>query len=218
MDQNKIFVIIVLDRSGSMAEENRAPEAIGGFNRILEDQKKTPGVTLVTLAQFDDQYELLYDGVPVEQVPPLTSKTFVPRGFTALRDAMGKTIVSVGEKLAAMPESERPAKVIMVTITDGNENASKEYTHERLKRMIEYQTKTYSWEFIFLGSEPKAVEDAVAFLGILPGSAFCYDSHRGGTLDAYNQVSRGLTSVKCSVTSGKQDTSYKHGGDSSDEN
>lgn len=216
MDQNKIFVAIVLDRSGSM--QDCAKEAIGGFNRIVEDQKKVPGVTLVTLAQFDDKYELLHDGVPVEQVQPLTDETFVPRGMTALLDAMGKTIVSVGEKLALMAEAERPAKVIMVTITDGEENASKEYKHARIKEMIQHQTKTYSWEFVFVGSEPKAVEDAVAFLGILPGMAFNYAADPHGTCSAYQSVSRGLSQVKCAVTSGKSDTGYKHGGGSSDGN
>jgi len=213
MDQNKIFVVIVLDRSGSMRD--CASEAIGGFNRILEDQKKVPGATLVTLAQFDDVYELIHDAVPVEQVQPLTDKTFVPRSMTALLDAMGKTIVSVGEKLSAMPETERPSKVIMVTITDGEENASKEYKHARIKEMVEHQTKTYAWEFVFVGSEPKAVEDAVLLLGIARGSSYCYDSSRGGTQDAMNRISRGLSQVKCAVTSGKKDTSYKHGGDGS---
>jgi hypothetical protein len=213
MDQNKIYIAIVLDRSGSM--QDCAKEAIGGFNRILEDQKKIPGITLITLAQFDDIYELLHDGVPMEKVEPLTDKTFVPRGMTALCDAMGKTIVSIGEKLAAMPESERPAKVIMVTITDGCENASKEYNQPRIKKMIEEQTKVYSWEFVFVGSEPKAVADAVNFYGYAKNLAFSSVAGPAGTLDAMQQVSRGLSQVKCSVTRGSSDTGYKHGGGSS---
>ena len=210
MDQNKVLIGIVLDRSGSMKKS--AAEAIGGFNRVVEDQKKSPGTTLLTLAQFDDEYELIHDALDVQKVEALTDKTYVPRGWTALLDAMGRTIVSIGEKLAALPEEQRPAKVTIVTITDGEENASKEYTHAQIKDMIKQQENIYSWEFVFLGSEPKAVADAIHLLGYDPMKSFRYDSSPVGTRDALNSVSRGLLRTKAAVAAGASDTSYKHGG------
>ena len=201
MNGNKTMVAIVLDRSGSM--EACAADVIGGFNRLIEDQKKLPGECLVTLVQFDHEYQLLRDGVPVQQVEPLSPATFVPRGNTALLDAMGRTIVSVGEKLAAMPETDRPGKVLMVVLTDGHENASSEYTYERVREMIEHQKTVYSWEFVFIGSEPKAVADASQKLGIK--SSFAYTNDPQGTSKAMHSVSRGIASYRSSG-------GYSHGG------
>jgi uncharacterized protein YegL len=214
MDKNKIWLGIVLDRSGSM-DECKA-EAIGGFNRVIEDQKKTAGATLVTVVQFDDLYEVLYDGVLVEQVKPLDSTTFVPRGWTALLDAMGKTINTIGEKLAKMPDDERPAKVIIVTVTDGVENASKEFSHEQVKKMIEHQKEKYGWEFVFVGSEPRAVEYAHLVLGFAKSATVHYASGSAGTSSMFDSLSRGLSHAKSSVVRGSY-TGYKHGGDDSDD-
>jgi len=135
MKQDSTFMAIVLDRSGSMSSVR--DDAIGGFKTFLAEHQKLPGEALLTLVQFNDGYEVVHDGVLVAVVPPLTPETYVPGGNTALLDAMGRTIDSVGAKLQSMPEGERPGKVIVVVISDGQENASREYTAQHVKSMID---------------------------------------------------------------------------------
>jgi hypothetical protein len=149
-------IAVVLDRSGSMEAIRQA--TIDGFNEFLTAQKALPGQATLTLAQFDDIYEVVHASTPLFLVPPLSSDTFVPRGSTALLDAIGRTITALGARLAAMPERERPGRVLVTIITDGLENASREFTRERIFDMITHQREKYSWEFIFLA----AGQDAIA--------------------------------------------------------
>ena len=151
-DHSKIAVI--MDRSGSMASVHEAN--VNGYNEFVNGQKLTPGTADLMLIMFDDHFEVRYDQ-PLAQVAPMLLTDFVPRGSTALNDAIGRTIVEVGAILARMPESDRPGKVILVILTDGEENASKEFTREKVARMIGHQREVYKWEFVFLGANQDAV-------------------------------------------------------------
>lgn len=146
------LIAALLDRSGSMQSIRTDTE--GGFDAFIETQRKDPGEVHVTLAQFDDRYDLVYAGKPIAAVPPLVLE---PRGMTALLDGIGKLVTDVGAELAARPEDERPEKVIVMVLTDGHENASKEWTPDGVRDLIRQQEQVYSWEFLFLGANIDAV-------------------------------------------------------------
>lgn len=148
------YIIFLIDRSGSMSQLR--DDTIGGFNAFIAEQKKVPGKAVLTLAQFDDKFEINYEAMDIQKVPDLTPETFVPRGGTALRDAAARLMISAGAKLSAMKEEDRPDNVIFVVITDGQENASKETPAHILKEMIDLQTNTYNWKFLFLGANMDA--------------------------------------------------------------
>jgi uncharacterized protein YegL len=161
MKENLTEIIIDLDRSGSMEEVKS--DTIGSYNQFVDTQKQLPGEAKLSLVQFDDQYEIVYEGLNIQDVPKLTEKTFIPRGMTALTDSIGKTIKTVGERLANTPEEERPEKVIFVVLTDGHENNSKEYTTQQVAELIKHQQEKYSWEFVFLGADQNAWDAAHAY-------------------------------------------------------
>lgn len=148
-------IIFVVDRSGSM--ESIRDDTIGGYNTFLGEQKKVDKPCKVTYTQFDDQYEVVHNGIDIKDVPPLTAETFVPRGWTALHDAIGRTINEVGARLSVTPEHERPGKVLFVVMTDGHENSSHEFNAAQIKEMITHQQEKYQWEFIFLAANQDAV-------------------------------------------------------------
>jgi hypothetical protein len=151
-------IAYVLDRSGSMA--SLASDAIGGFNSFLSSQKQLPGRANFTLVLFDHEYLVPHKGVDIQRVPELNEQSYVPRGQTALLDAVGRTIDELGARLAAMPEAQRPAKVIVAIFTDGFENASRVYTTERLAASIKHQQEKYNWEFLFLAANQDAIATA----------------------------------------------------------
>jgi hypothetical protein len=148
-------ITLVVDRSGSMSIVR--DDAEGGVNTFIAEQAKQPGEALLTLVQFDTEYEFLHKGVPISQVPHYQLH---PRGMTALLDAIGRAINETGERLAAMNEQERPGLVIFVVMTDGLENSSKEFTKPQLKSMIERQQNEYNWQFTFLGANQDAFAEA----------------------------------------------------------
>lgn len=158
MRENSTEMVFVLDRSGSMS--GLAADTIGGFNELIEKQKKIEGDAYVTTVLFDHEYEVLHDHVALGEVAPLTDKEYFARGSTALLDAVGRTINAVGARLAATPEEERPAHVVFVITTDGMENASREYTAKQVREMVEHQQQKYSWQFVFLGANMDAVSEA----------------------------------------------------------
>jgi hypothetical protein len=151
-------IAYVLDRSGSM--ESLATDAIGGFNSFLQSQKQAPGRANFTLVLFDHEYQVVHKSVDIQQVPNLDEHTYVPRGSTALLDAVGRTIDDLGARLARLPEDKRPGKVIVAIFTDGLENASRVFTTERLAESIKHQQEKYSWEFLFLAANQDAIASA----------------------------------------------------------
>ena len=155
MQQDLSEIVIVLDRSGSMS--SCKTDAEGGLNSFIEQQKKQPGRALFTLIQFDTEYEFVHRAKPIGEVPhcPL-----VPRGMTALLDAVGRGIAETGDRLSKMDEKDRPGLVVFVIITDGYENSSKEFTKERIKAMIQHQQDVYKWQFTFLGANQDAFAEA----------------------------------------------------------
>lgn len=156
MKKDYTHIALIIDRSGSMS--SNWSDVVGGYESIIKEQQEQDGKCTLTVAAFDDSYDLLEDFSNVQKV---SDKLEIrPRGMTALLDAIGKTVSSVGEKLAKMKERDRPEKVIVMVQTDGYENASKEYTKEKIKEMIETQTNVYNWEFMFLGASLDAVNEA----------------------------------------------------------
>lgn len=176
-----IETIFVIDASGSMY--NAKADTIGGFNSLIESQKKQSGETLVTSIFFNNEVKVLDNCVSVQQVQPLTNDNYIVGGSTALYDAVGYAIDSVGERLAATPEENRPAEVMVVIVTDGFENSSKEYCFEDIKERIERQQKIYSWKFVFLGEDIKAVQHAQD-MGISRGLTHTYSKKNIDTVYA----------------------------------
>jgi uncharacterized protein YegL len=189
-------VTVVLDRSGSM--QSCREDAEGGLNTFIDEQKKQPGETLFSLVQFDTEYEFVHKGTPIREVGPCQ---LVPRGMTALLDAVGRAIAETGERLSGMPEPERPGLVVFVIVTDGQENSSKEYTKPQIKQMIETQQYIYKWQFTFLGANQDAFAEA-ASLGI----------HREGTANykasnaryAFAAAAGNVGRMRSAAASGKQ--------------
>ena len=144
-------ITMVIDRSGSM--QSIRTDAEGGINSFIEQQRQEPGETLLTLVQFDTEYEFVHSGVPVKQIPAFT---LVPRGSTALLDAVGRAINETGARLAATAESQRPALVVFVIVTDGAENSSREFTRDQIRTMVEHQQSAYKWQFTFLAANQDA--------------------------------------------------------------
>ena len=193
--KNKTDITIILDRSGSM--ESVKHDTIGGFNNFLSEQQRVEGEASLSLVQFDDQYEVVYEDRDLHAAAPLTERTFQPRGSTALLDAVGRTINSVGARLAALPEAERPDKVLMVVMTDGFENASREFTAARLSEMINHQRNVYSWEFMFIGANQDAVLSARE-LGIPAAAALTYAANSEGTEIAFSLAASKIANYRLS--------------------
>ena len=185
MRENLTEMVFVLDRSGSMS--GLAADTIGGFNELIEKQKKIEGCAYVTTVLFDHEYEVLLDHVALEEVAPLTDKEYFARGSTALLDAVGRTIDAVGARLAATAEEERPEHVVFVITTDGMENSSREYTAQRVRGMIEHQQQKYSWQFVFLGANMDAVSEARK-LGISAKYAADFTPSHSGVRKMYSMA------------------------------
>ena len=171
----------LLDRSGSM--QSIKSDIEGGFAAFVEEQRAAAGECRATLAQFDDVYELVYADRPVADVPPLDLQ---PRNMTALHDAIGRLVTDAGTTLAALPEDRRPGTVVVAIMTDGLENASKEWTGAAVKALVEQQTKDYGWTFLYMGADQDAVEVGGA-LGIDRDLAVTYS--RGKSRDAMGVTS-----------------------------
>ena len=161
-------LVFILDKSGSMGGLEK--DTIGGYNTMLEKQKTVEGECCITTALFDHEYTLLFDRIDIKAVSPLTEKEYAVGGSTALLDAIGLTIHKIGNAQAHTAENYRAEKVLFVIITDGEENASREYSAGQVKQMIEQQKAKYGWEFVFLGANIDAVETAGRF-GITPDRA-----------------------------------------------
>lgn len=167
-DQTLTHVYFLLDRSGSMQSIKTDTE--GGFAAFIDEQRQAPGTCRVTLAQFDNSYEEVYAELAVADVPALDLQ---PRGGTALLDSMGHLITDAGARLAALPDDERPGTVIVAIMTDGHENASREWTHPAIKALVEQQTDQYGWEFMYMGADQDAIEVGAA-LGVRGDHSLTY--------------------------------------------
>ena len=165
---NLTHLYFLLDRSGSM--QSIRDDTVGGFDAFIADQRQHPGECRVTLAQFDDRYEVVYSDRPIAQVPGLDLS---PRGSTALLDAMGRLITDAGARLAALAEGDRPGVVIVGIMTDGHENASREWTHPAIKALVQQQTTTYGWEFLYMGADQDAIEVGTS-LGVAANRSVTY--------------------------------------------
>jgi hypothetical protein len=181
-DSNKTLIAALLDRSGSM--QDIAADMRGGFDSFIAKERAQAGTTVVTLAQFDDRYDIVYQDRPVVGVPPLTLE---PRGMTALLDAIGRFITEVGAGLAALPEDERPGDVTVLVLTDGHENASAEWTVEAVRALITQQETVYGWDFVFLGANMDAVAVGTN-LGFAPGKSLTYDAEGAAVGSAWDAV------------------------------
>lgn len=197
MNTNLTEIVFILDRSGSMI--GLEGDTICGFNAFIEKQKNEPGDALLTTILFDDQYEILHNGMNLKEVQPMTKDQYWARGTTAMYDAIGKTINDVGHRLSQTPEQYRPGKVIFVITTDGEENASREFNRSKVKEMIQHQTEKYSWEFIFLGANIDSVQQARS-MGISADFAADYCASAQGTSSMYCAVDAAVSSLRSTGT------------------
>lgn len=189
------FIGFVMDRSGSMA--NMALEASNAFNNFIEDQQKVDGEALVTFVEFDDNYRVVHEAVNINDIITQGDGRYVlvPGGMTALLDAIGRTINSIGTKLNDMPESERPEKVIIGIMTDGNENSSQEFNREQIRALIQEQESKYNWTFMFFGANQDAIA-AGASIGVSVGNSANFAGNADGAVFAMSNVSRAMTNYR----------------------
>ena len=186
-------MVFILDRSGSMG--GLESDTIGGYNSLLEKQKQEEGDAVVTTVLFDDRVKIIHDRVDIKAVSPLTEKEYYVRGSTALLDALGSTVSRIANNHRMMKEEYRPDKVIFVVTTDGMENASREYTYNKVKQMVEHEKEKYGWEFLFLGANIDAAETA-GRMGIDRGHSVNYHSDSVGTALNYKVVSDAVSRVR----------------------
>ena len=186
-----VELVFILDRSGSMG--GLESDTIGGYNSMLSKQKKEkPGKVSVTTVLFDDQYELLYNQVPIEKVSPMTEEEYYVRGSTALLDAIGKTVMQVK---ANQDKKEIKDKVLFVIITDGMENASREYRADQIKKLIEERKEKNNWEFLFLGANIDAI-GAAQNIGIDSSRAVRFKSDKKGTAKNYEVLNEAIKEIR----------------------
>lgn len=179
-------IVLIIDKSGSM--EAVKDDAMGGFNSFLKEQRNIDREANVTFALFDDRYELVHDGRDINDVEELSEDTYQPSGMTALLDAVGRTVDRVGERLDGLKDSEKPDNVIVFILTHGKENASSDYSRDKIRGMIEHQESKYSWKFIYGGANQDAFAEAGG-LGIKAKNTFNFDATGEGTRVAYHKSS-----------------------------
>ena len=180
-------IVFILDRSGSMS--GLEADTIGGYNSMLDKQKKEEGDAIISTVLFDDQTEILHDRKNLEKVERITDKEYYVRGCTALLDAVGGAIHHISHIQKEMPEEEKPEKTLFIITTDGMENASKKYSYDKVKKMVEKKKKKNHWEFVFLGANIDAVEVAGRF-GVEANRAVRYECDRAGTALNFNVMSK----------------------------
>ena len=195
MKADYTHIAIILDRTGSM--EAIRDDTIGGFNAFLNMQKTELGSATLTLVQFDSQdpYEILHRFKPLADVPGLTRETFVPRASTPLLDAIGRGINDLEKSLADLAEDERPSRVVMVIITDGQENASLEFRRDQIRKMIQEKQETSAWQFVFLSADLDAISDALES-GIVANRTLAHDKDGRGIGAAWGALSRHVSDYR----------------------
>ena len=190
-------IVFILDRSGSMGGLEK--DTIGGFNSMLEKQRKESGEAVVSTVLFDNKTEVIHDRVAIDKVPNLTEEDYYVRGCTALLDAVGGAITHIGRIHKYARKEDVPEKTLFVITTDGMENASHRYTYEKVRHMIERNKKRFGWEFIFLGANIDAAKEAKRF-GIDEDMAADYHCDEIGTALNYEVISDVISCVRaCSA-------------------
>ncbi|SFB09533.1 MULTISPECIES: vWA domain-containing protein [unclassified Bacillus (in: firmicutes)] len=185
MNKDLTEIIFLLDRSGSMA--GLESDTVGGFNAFVKRQCQLEGKTILTTVLFDDEYEVLWNGIEAKNAV-LTEAEYYVRGCTALLDAIGKTILDVGRRLSQTEAENRSGKVIFVITTDGMENASSEFTYGKIKKLINHQQEKYNWEFIFMGANIDAASEAES-IGIARNHAYKFEASDKGVECMYEMIS-----------------------------
>ena len=196
MKKNLTELVFILDRSGSMA--GLEGDTIGGFNAMIEKQRGEPGEAVISTVLFDNETEVIHDRVSLDRVPALTEKEYDVRGCTALLDAVGGAIHHIGNVHKYAREEDRPEKTLFVITTDGLENASRRYTYEKVRAMLERQREKYGWEFLFLGANIDAAREAARF-GIRADCAADYHADSIGTEAVYESVCEAVCQVRRSA-------------------
>jgi uncharacterized protein YegL len=182
MKDNLTEIVFIIDRSGSM--QGLELDTIGGYNQFLEKQKQNQGEATISTILFDDRFEVLHDRLDLKHIKPITLNEYFVRGSTALFDVIGNSIDRIGNQLSNTEEHNRPSKVIFVITTDGMENASKTYSYEKVKDMIEHQKTKYNWEFIFIGANFDA-ESFAESIGIAKDRSVKYQHSNEGILSSF---------------------------------
>lgn len=186
-------LVFILDRSGSMA--GLETDTIGGFNAMIEKQKKEAGEALVTTVLFDNESVTVHDRIPLREVPPLTEKEYFTRGCTALLDAVGGTIRHIANIHRYIRREDVPERTLFVITTDGYENASRYYDYDKVRRLIEHEKTKYGWEFLFLGANIDAAAEAKRF-GIAADRAADYKCDTAGTALNYEVIGEAVGAVR----------------------
>lgn len=193
-------IVVILDRSGSMGTIK--DDAIGGFNTFVEEQKKLGGNASLTLVQFDDKYDLVYDDIPLDEVPLLDNNTFVPRGMTALYDAIGKTINKISNRITnpcpACNKYGSTENVVVAILTDGMENYSREFNQHNINEMISHQRDHHNWNFIFLAANQDAFATGTK-IGIRINDTFSWCATGMGTRSAYQDMSKSVACYRTDI-------------------
>lgn len=202
MKPNYTHIAVLLDSSGSMGSCYR--DTIDGFNKFLADQKTAAGTATMSMVQFNNQTITTVEFANIQSVSPLDHSNYRVGGGTALVDAMVTTIDQVGRRLAAMNESDRPSKVIFLTLTDGEENASRQYGNTDLKQRIETQQKQFSWEFVYLGANQDAIAMSKQY-GYAATNVMSFAQNPQGIAASYTSASSNLRSLRAGT---KADMSF----------
>ena len=193
MKKNLTEIVFILDRSGSMA--GLEDDTIGGFNAMIQKQKNEDGEAYISTVLFDNYTEIIHDRVDIHQIQPMTRKDYYVRGCTALLDAVGKSIRHIGNVHKYAREEDRPEKTVFVITTDGMENASRENTYDRIRKMIQHEQEKYGWEFLFLGANIDTAKEAARF-GITEDRAANYHADHQGTAVIYEAMSEAVCNVR----------------------
>jgi len=205
MNTNLTELVFILDRSGSMG--GLESDTIGGFNSMLTKQQAEPGECRLTTILFDDKYEILHDRIDIKAVSQITNKEYYVRGSTALLDAMGKTINKIGNAQKYTAREYRAQRVLFVITTDGMENASREFSHDKIKSMIERQKSKHNWEFVFLGANMDAVDVANRY-GIDASRAQTFYNDSEGIALNYAVLSKTISNYRSAEAGTRLDASW----------
>ena len=188
-----VQIICILDRSGSMS--SLAADTIGGYNSFIAQQKSKAGTAQVTTVLFDNEYEKITDAVDLQQVPELTAAEYYARGSTALLDAVGRTLTETLAKMEAEKICPAKRRVLVLIMTDGYENASKEFTKAKVKSLVEGTTKQYDWNFVFIGANIDAAAEAGG-IGIDKRHAANYDPTSAGVRESFDRMNAAAEEVR----------------------